>query len=90
MLLVTSQGWASSHANIAGFLQNHHAAREVFLTQGADNNGVESLWRSVQVCLPDACEKALGDDVFICEYEYDPVWQVCLALLLIHHTVQHT
>lgn len=81
MLPVTSQTWASCHANVAGFMQSHHAAREVFLTQQVDNNGVESLWRPAQVCLPDACEKAPGDDVFICEYEYDTVWQVCLALL---------
>ncbi|KAL3142669.1 hypothetical protein ABBQ38_002975 [Trebouxia sp. C0009 RCD-2024] len=55
--------------------QKHHAAREVFLTQQVDNNDVESLWRPAQVVLPDAAEKALGDDVFICEYEYDTVWQ---------------
>lgn len=70
-------------------MQKHHAAREVFLTQLVDNNDVEVLWRPAQVCLPDACEKALGDDVFICEYEYDTVWQVCPALLAIDHTVQH-
>lgn len=58
-------------------MQKHHAAREVFLTQQVDNNGVESLWRPVQVCLPDAIEQAVGDDVFMCEYEYDTVWQVC-------------
>lgn len=59
-------------------MQKHHAAREVFLTQQVDNNDVESLWRPAQVCLPDAAEKTLGDDVFICEYEYDTVWQVHL------------
>ncbi len=58
-------------------MQKHHAAREVFLTQMVDNNGVESLWRPAQVCLPDAFAKATGDDAFICEYEYDTVWQVC-------------
>ena len=59
-------------------MQKRHAAREVFLTQQVDNNGVESLWKPAQVCLPDACEKALGDDVFVCEYEYDTVFQVRL------------
>ena len=62
-------------------MQKHHAAREVFLTQMVDNNDVESLWRPAQVCLPDAVEKAVGDDVFICEYEYDTVWQVGRVLL---------
>ena len=81
MLLVTVHTWA---AHIAGFMQNHHTAREVFLTQQVDNNGVESLWRPAQVCLSDAVEKALGDDVFMCEYEYDTVWQVCLALLVLN------
>lgn len=57
-------------------MQKHHAAREVFLTQMVDNNDVESLWKPAQVCLLDACDKAEGDDVFICEYEYDTVWQV--------------
>ena len=80
MLLVTSQMMPISHAFVAGFLQNHHAAREVFLTQMVDNNDVESLWRPAQVCLPDAFEKALGDDVFLCEYEYDNVFQVCALL----------
>ena len=69
--------------DVAGFMQNHHAAREVFLTEMVDNNGVESLWRPAEVCLPDACEKALGDDVFICEYEYDTVWQVRFAPLVL-------
>ncbi|KAL0033288.1 hypothetical protein WJX77_001908 [Trebouxia sp. C0004] len=55
--------------------QKHHAAREVFLTQMVDNNDVESLWRLAQVCLPDAFAQATGDDVYICEYEYDTVWQ---------------
>ncbi|KAA6424992.1 MAG: origin recognition complex subunit 1-like [Trebouxia sp. A1-2] len=55
--------------------QKHHAAREVFLTRLVDNNGVESLWRLAQVCLPDAFAQATGDDAFICEYEYDAVWQ---------------
>ena len=59
-------------------MQKRHAAREVFLTQQVDNNGVESLWKPAHVCLPDACEKALGDDVFVCEYEYDTVFQVRL------------
>lgn len=63
-------------------MQKHHAAREVFLTQQVDNNDVESLWRPAQVVLPDAAEKALGDDVFICEYEYDTVWQVHLLPFL--------
>ena len=61
---------------VAEHMQKHHAAREVFLTQMVDNNDVESLWRHAQVCLPDAFETAVGDDVFICEYEYDTVWQV--------------
>lgn len=79
MLLVTCQAWALSHQMLLD-LQKHHTAREVFLTQGVDNNSVESLWRHAQVCLPDAVEEALGDDVFSCEYEYDTVWQVRLVL----------
>ncbi len=58
-------------------MQKHHAAREVFLTQMVDNNDVECLWRLAQVCLPDAFCQATGDDAFVCEYEYDTVWQVC-------------
>ena len=57
-------------------LQKHNAAREVFLTQMVDNNDVQSLWRPAQVCLPDAFEKAEGDDVFFCEYEYHTVCRV--------------
>jgi len=64
-------------------MQKHHAAREVFLTQLVDNNDVESLWRLAQVCLPDAFAQATGDDAFVCEYEYDTVWQVCAHPALI-------
>ena len=66
-------------------MQKHHAAREVFLTQMVDNNDVESLWRPAQVCLPDTFDRTTGDDVFICEYEYDTVWQVCCSLILSRH-----
>lgn len=62
-------------------VQKHHAAREVFLTQMVDNNDVESLWRPAQVCLPDTFDRTTGDDVFICEYEYDTVWQVCCSYI---------
>ena len=58
-------------------VQKHHTAREVFLTELVDNNDVESLYRVAQVCLPDAFKQATGDDAFVCEYEYDTVWQVC-------------
>ncbi len=53
-----------------------------------DNNDVESLWRPAEVCLPDAFDQATGDDVFVCEYEYDTVWQVS-ALLALHSTRSH-
>ena len=57
-------------------MQKHHVAREVFLTQLVDNNDVESLWKPAQVCLSDAVDRVIGDDTFVCEYEYDTVWQV--------------
>ena len=63
-------------------LQKHHAAREVFLTEMVDNNDIGCLWKPVQVCLPAEFEKAAGDDVYLCEYEYDTQFQVKLAHLI--------
>lgn len=63
-------------------LQKHHAAREVFLTEMVDNNDIGCLWKPVQVCLPAEFEKAAGDDVYLCEYEYDTQFQVKLAQLI--------
>ena len=62
-------------------LQKHHAAREVFLTEMVDNNDIGCLWKPVQVCLPAEFEKAAGDDVYLCEYEYDTQFQVKPAQL---------
>ena len=41
-----------------------------------DNNDVESLWKPVQVCQPQHFAQAVGDDVYLCDYEYDTQFQV--------------
>lgn len=46
-----------------------------------DNNDVESLWKPVQVCLPHQFAQAVGDDVYLCEYEYDTQFQVGFAVI---------
>ena len=74
--------WASCPGVLfCAWLQKHHAAREVFLTQMVDNNDVESLWKPVQVCLPHQFAQAEGDDVYLCEYEYDTQFQASAAVL---------
>lgn len=58
--------------------QAHHAAREVFLTHTRDVNDAATLLRHAHV-LPAGefwgAPPELGDDVFLCDYEYDEAWQ---------------
>jgi len=59
--------------------QKHNAAREVFLTQQRDQVEVASLEKAAHVLPPEDFYRgsdALGDNVFLCEYEYDTVWEV--------------
>lgn len=57
--------------------QHHHIAREVFLSRSYDTASIESIFRHAQV-IPMAeynrCGE-IGDDVFVCDYEYDSIWQ---------------
>ena len=64
--------------------QAHHGARAVFLTQQIDDNLAECLLRPAHVCAPGEFARASqgDDDVFLCEYEYDTMWQVRLQQLL--------
>ena len=63
--------------------QPHHAAREVFLSQLRDEASVHSIVQKTGVQTPadyyrnaPAPEGVAGDDdVYLCEYEYDCVWQ---------------
>ncbi|KAK9830101.1 hypothetical protein WJX72_009780 [[Myrmecia] bisecta] len=63
--------------------QKHHGPREVFLTQQVDENEAACLFRVCKVYLPAEFAAApdgkyggaLSNDVYICEYEYDTVWQ---------------
>jgi hypothetical protein len=65
----------------ASSLQRHHLAREVFLTQLRDADSIDAVLRYAHVLGPrefaaGAACSALGEDVFVCEYEYDSAWQV--------------
>ena len=64
------------------FLQGHHAAREVFLSQDTDENEAACLLRTACVCDPAsfAANADAGDDVFLFEYEYDTIWKVGMCL----------
>eukprot|EP00963_Diacronema_lutheri_P008823 scaffold776_cov347-Pavlova_lutheri.AAC.21 len=57
--------------------QKHHGAREIFISRHVDDNDVSSLVRSCKVYTPEkfrtCCHE--DDDVYMCEYEYDPAWQ---------------
>ena len=52
----------------------------MFLTQQRDVNDVDTLHRAATVLPPaqffGGGAAAAGDDVFLCEYEYDTAWQV--------------
>lgn len=55
--------------------QPHNLKRELFQTNHADANQMESILRHCYVKGPQEFEKATeGDDVFFCEYEYDIHW----------------
>ena len=68
-------------ATAATVLQRHHLAREVFLTPVCDANPLDAALRPAHVLPPrdfaagGACSR-LGEDVFVCEYQYDAAWQV--------------
>ena len=58
--------------------QPHHGAREVFRTNHFDENHASCVVQTgVKVYSPQsyANAEAEGDDVFYCEYLYDPAWQ---------------
>eukprot|EP01018_Ginkgo_biloba_P017104 Gb_26632 [translate_table: standard] len=56
--------------------QPHNLKRELFQTNHIDDNEMESILRHCYVKGPKEFEKATddGDDVFLCEYEYDIHW----------------
>ncbi len=73
-------------------LQKHHGAREVFLTQQADANCAASFLRKCRVCTPDdyedcnsGTEDVDANNVYLCEYDYDNVWQVTAPCPLVLH-----
>ncbi|CAL8469764.1 g9306 [Coccomyxa elongata] len=50
--------------------QEHHTAREVFLTEVTDVAEVEALLRPAIVCSPSQLLDHPGDDVFVCDHMY--------------------
>ncbi|KAH9329417.1 hypothetical protein KI387_001525, partial [Taxus chinensis] len=55
--------------------QPHNLKRELFQTNHFDDNEMESILRHCYVKGPKEFEKCTeGDDVFLCEYEYDVNW----------------
>ncbi len=60
-------------------LQPHHGAREVFLTATTDHQWTDTILRKAYVYPPADFGTALdgeeGNDVFLCEYEYDEAWR---------------
>ena len=63
-------------AGDTAFLQEHHSAREVFLTEQTAQAEAGSLIRPAQVCTASQYSQAEGDDVFVCKYEYNMANQV--------------
>jgi hypothetical protein len=59
--------------------QKHHSAREVFLTVTSGHQYVASVLRKAWVHPPADFAAAFdgeeGNDVFMCEYEYDEAWR---------------
>lgn len=57
--------------------KNHHIARELFLSRQYDAANVESILRHASVISMAEYNRCgeIGDDVFVCDYEYDSVWR---------------
>jgi origin recognition complex subunit 1 len=62
--------------------QRHHSARELFLSRASHYEPVGALLRRARVKSPkgfaeaaDGDEEEGGNDVFMCEYEYDEGWK---------------
>ena len=57
--------------------QKHHGAREIFISRHVDENDASSLVRPCKVYAPEKFQRCCheDDDVYMCEYEYDPAWQ---------------
>ena len=65
------------------WLQAHHNARELFLTQLTDS-GLEGD-TLLRPCAVVACTSELaaaaGDDVFVCDHTYDTAWDVSVCVM---------
>lgn len=59
--------------------QHHHAAREVFLSPLQDEASLSCVLRRTSVISMDSYLRGgdgdIGNDAFVCEYEYDFAWQ---------------
>ena len=57
--------------------KNHHIARELFLSRHYDAANVECIFRHASVISMAEYNRCgeIGDDVFVCDYEYDNVWR---------------
>eukprot|EP00250_Pteridium_aquilinum_P007910 c17528_g1_i1 orf=675-3434(-) len=57
--------------------QPHNLRRELFRTNQSDDNEVASIFRKCQVMGPAEFRSSgrEGDDVFLCEYDYDPQFE---------------
>ncbi len=61
-------------------LQEHHTARDVFLTELVAEDEPDCLLRPVTVCLPSELEQHSDGDVFVCDHQYHTVCSVRLRL----------
>ncbi len=52
------------------FLQDHHTARDVFLTEMLVEDELDCLVRPVTVCLPAELDQHTEGDVFVCDHQY--------------------
>jgi hypothetical protein len=76
--------WHTGGNPAALWLQAHHNARELFLTQLTDA-GLEGA-TLLRPCAVVACTSELaaaaGDDVFVCDHTYDTAWDVSFYVVV--------
>jgi len=57
--------------------QSHHAGREIFSSRAHDECEVNTILRTAKVISMHEYYHGgdIGDDIFVCDYEYDHMWQ---------------
>ncbi|WCJ36901.1 origin recognition complex 1 [Euphorbia peplus] len=82
--------WYMIPEETSGGRQPHNLKRELYRTNESADNEMESILRHCYVMSPKEYSKATnqGDDVFLCEYEYDIRWHTFKRIAEVDNDVE--